>query len=151
MIVNKNLQVEAEQKNQQKSKKRYMLSYTLFEGKNKSPRWIRSPFNNQEEVKEHISYIVTQELCGKDSFSNLEIISEDDLDKKIEDTLSLREYKFGKTYQNIADRSFDEKLKTFVFCNQCASACCCGCYNKIESDACPTCRHESFTKMMIEI
>jgi hypothetical protein len=111
MIVNKNLQVEAEQKNQQKSKKRYMLSYTLFEGKNKSPRWIRSPFNNQEEVKEHISYIVTQELCGKDSFSNLEIISEDDLDKKIEDTLSLREYKFGKTYQNIADRSFDEKLK----------------------------------------
>jgi hypothetical protein len=46
MIVNKNLQVEAEQKNQQKSKKRYMLSYTLFEGKNKSPRWIRSPFNN---------------------------------------------------------------------------------------------------------
>ena len=110
MIVNKNLQVEAEQKNQQKEK-RYMLSYTLFEGKNKNPRWIRSPFNNQEEVKKHISYIVTQELCGKDSFSNLEIISEDDLDKKIEDILSLREYKFGKTYQNIADRSFDEKLK----------------------------------------
>ena len=45
---------------------------------------------------------------------------------------------------------FDAKLKSFVLCNQCTSACCCECYNKIESDACPTCRHESFTKMMIE-
>ena len=45
---------------------------------------------------------------------------------------------------------FEEKLKNFVYCNQCASACCCDCYYKIESDACPTCRHESFTKMMID-
>ena len=45
---------------------------------------------------------------------------------------------------------FDSKLKSFVYCNQCASACCCDCYYKIESDACPTCRHESFTKMMID-
>ena len=109
MNNNDNLQVEVEEKNQQKKEKRYMLSYTLFEGEKKSPRWVRSPFNNQEEVKKHISYIVTQELCGKDSFKNLEIISEDDLDKKIEDTLSLREYKFGKTYQNIADRNYEEK------------------------------------------
>ena len=111
MEPKKNLHVEAEQKNQQKKEKRYMLSYTLFEGEKKTPRWVRSPFNNQEEVKKHISYIVTQELCGKDSFKNLEIISEDDLDNKIEDTLSLREYKFGKTYQNLADRKYEEKLK----------------------------------------
>ena len=44
----------------------------------------------------------------------------------------------------------EEHLKSFVYCNQCASGCCCECYYKIESDECPICRHKSFTKMVIE-
>ena len=44
----------------------------------------------------------------------------------------------------------EEKLKNFIFCNQCACVCCCECFNKIESDACPMCRYESFTKMVID-
>ena len=44
----------------------------------------------------------------------------------------------------------EEHLKSFVYCNQCASGCCCECYYKIKSDECPICLHKSFTKMVIE-
>ena len=44
-------------------------------------------------------------------FSNVEIFSEDILDVKTEDKISLREYKFGTNYQNIADRSYEDKLE----------------------------------------
>jgi len=110
MLKTQNLQVEAEQKNQQ-NEKRYMLSYTLFEGEKRAPRWIRSPFNNEDEVKKLLFTLLIREMKSELEFSNVEIFSEDILDVKTEDKISLREYKFGTNYQNIADRSYEDKLE----------------------------------------
>ena len=110
MNIQQKLQVEAEQKNQQ-NEKRYMLSYTIFEGKERAPRWIRSPFHNEDEVKKLLFTLLIREMKSELEFSNVEIFSEDILDVKTEDKISLREYKFGTNYQNIADRSYEEKLE----------------------------------------
>jgi hypothetical protein len=101
---------QKEQKNQQ-NEKRYMLSYTIFEGKERAPRWVRSPFNNEDEVKKLLFTLLIREMKSELEFSNVEIFSEDILDVKTEDKISLREYKFGTNYQNIADRSYEEKLE----------------------------------------
>ena len=114
MITNKNLRVEAEQKKQQ-NEKRYMLSYTIFEGKERTPRWVRSIFNNKDEVKKLLFTLLLREIEKESEFSNIEIFSEDTLDIKTEDRISLREYIFGKLYQNIADRSYEEKLRLHNF------------------------------------
>ena len=110
MNIQQKLQVEAEQKNQQ-NEKRYMLSYTIFEGKERAPRWIRSPFNNEDEVKKLLFTLLIREMKSELEFSNVEIFSEDILDIKTEDKISLRQYRFGKNYQIFADRSYEEKLE----------------------------------------
>ena len=44
----------------------------------------------------------------------------------------------------------EETLKEYMYCNQCAHACCAVCYNKLNKRLCPTCRYESFSAMSIE-
>lgn len=75
MSIQKKLQVEAEQKNQQ-NEKRYMISYTLFEGEQRSPRLIRSPFNNEEEIKKLLFTLLVREMKSELEFSNVEIFDD---------------------------------------------------------------------------
>ncbi len=45
---------------------------------------------------------------------------------------------------------FDEKINEYVFCNQCACACCTVCYKKMYVKLCPTCRNDTFSAMNID-
>ena len=42
---------------------------------------------------------------------------------------------------------FEEDMKEYLYCNQCASACCDSCFDKV--DVCSVCRCESFSRMNI--
>jgi hypothetical protein len=47
---------------------------------------------------------------------------------------------------------FEEKLKRYTYCNQCACACCMNCFDKLgekNKPICPICRCESFEGMDI--
>ncbi len=40
---------------------------------------------------------------------------------------------------------FGEDIKEYLYCNQCATMCCLSCFDQLENELCPICRHESFS------
>ena len=73
-----------------KNERRYFMSYTLFEksphdtsDSKGAPRWVRSAFHTQEEVKKSITYMNTMQM----QYEDLCVVPEDILDLNINSDL----------------------------------------------------------------